>query len=91
VGNSLVVVVPDADRRTQSDRYHRTLADQRGHFVVHGLEPGQYTVFAWESIDEDAYFDPEFLQRYEGAGARLQVTEGGHANVLVKVSPAVDE
>ena len=68
LANATVVAVPETRLRARTDRYRKTVSDQSGHFTLHGLPPGEYTLFAWESVDGEAYYNPEFLKSYEGQG-----------------------
>jgi Carboxypeptidase regulatory-like domain len=86
-----VVAVPQARFRGQSNRYRKAVTDQRGHFVLRGLSSGDYTLFAWESVDGDAYYSADFLKSYEGQGQVLHVKEGEHKSVHLNVILASEE
>ena len=90
VENTDVVAVPEARMRGRLDRYHKTVSDQSGHFSLRGIRPGDYTLFAWESIEGDAYLNPEFLKSYEGQGSALKVGEGERKSVQVNVIPGAE-
>jgi len=81
VPDAVVVAVPEARVRGRIDRYRKTVSDQSGHFSLHGIRPGDYTLFAWESVEGEAYYNPEFLKTYEGQGSTLHAGEGEHKNV----------
>lgn len=85
VANAVVVAVPEARLRGRMDRYHKAVSDQSGHFILRGVPPGDYTLFAWESVDGDAYSNPEFLKSYEGQGVALHMGEGERKNSPVQV------
>jgi hypothetical protein len=85
--NAVIVAVPEARLRGRADRYCKTVSDQAGRFTLHGLPPGDYTVFAWETIDGDAYYNPEFLKTFEGQGGALRVSEGDRKNVQLQAIP----
>jgi hypothetical protein len=87
IANAVVVAVPEAHLRARVDRYHKTVTDQSGHFTLRGLPPGDYTLLAWESVDGDAYYSPEFLRNYEGQGSPLRVIEGDRKSVQLQVIP----
>ena len=58
---------------------------------MRGLPPGDYTLFAWESVDGEAYYNPEFLKSYEGQGKALHANEREHLSVQLKTIPAAEE
>jgi len=85
-----VVAIPDPIRRKRRDLYKQDSTDQRGHFTLHGLNPGQYTVIAFEGLEDD-YSDPDFIKSYEGRGQSVEIKEGERKSVLLKVVPSTDE
>jgi len=91
VADVVVVAVPEARFRSHLDRYRKAVTDQRGRFTLRGLPPGDYTVFAWESVEGEAYYDPEFLKSYDGQGKTLRVKESDHASLQLKTIPAVED
>jgi hypothetical protein len=91
VANAVIVAAPEARLRSRVDRYRKTVSDQGGRFTLHGIPPGDYTIFAWESVDGEAYFNPEFLKSYEGQGSALHVGEGERKSVKLTVIPAGDD
>lgn len=91
VADAVVVAVPEARFRSRPDRYRKAITDQHGHFTLRGLPPGEYTVFAWESVDSDAYFNPDFLRPYEGRGKSLRINEGDRTSLQLKAIPVNDD
>ena len=76
-----VVVVPDLPDRSKSDRYKRVSSDGSGRFRVQDLAPGDYTLFAWEDIEEGAWHDPDVIRAYEGRGTSVRIREGSDESV----------
>jgi hypothetical protein len=86
INDAVVVAVPEARFRSHPERYRKAVSDQSGHFTLRGLSPGNYTIFAWDSVDGEAYYNPEFLKSYEGQGKALHVNEGDLLRVQVRVA-----
>jgi hypothetical protein len=68
-----VVLVPKPSRRKNVLLYRIANTDQSGHFTLHGIAPGEYKLFAWESIVDDAHLNAEFLAKYEKTGRDVVV------------------
>jgi hypothetical protein len=83
-----VVIVPDPPHRGEKHLFKNTTTDQNGHFLLQGLPPGDYKVFAWEKVEPGAYASPEFLQSYENQGESVHITEGSRQSVQVDLVPA---
>jgi len=91
VPNAVIVAVPEMRLRGRAERYRKTVSDQSGRFALHGVAPGDYTVLAWESVDGEAYYNPEFLKNYEAQGSPLRVGEGDRKSLRVEVIPDAEE
>jgi hypothetical protein len=77
-----------ADRyRDQFDAYRTTVADSSGHFIFRGIAPGEYKIFAWEAIDDFAYYDPDFLRAFEQQGRPVSISESSRETADVKLIP----
>jgi hypothetical protein len=49
-----------------------------------GLNPGKYTVLAFEDLEDDVH-QPEFLKTYEGRGEHVQLDEGARTSIVVNL------
>jgi hypothetical protein len=87
VANAIVVAAPEPRLRRRTDHYRKTVSDQTGHFSLRGLRPGDYTLFAWENVEGEAYYNPDFLKAYEGQGTALHMSEGDRKAVQAQVIP----
>jgi hypothetical protein len=85
-----VVGVPSAEHRARPDLYEQDTTDEHGHFSLRGLNPGKYTVFAFEELPElqRGLRDPGFLTSYEGRGEEVELDEGARRSIALKVIPA---
>lgn len=66
------------------------MTDQHGHFDIRGLAPGKYKVFSWESVENQAWEDPDFLKEYEDKGKEIQVVDGDQESLELKSLPPKD-
>jgi len=89
--NAIVVAVPEARMRGRVDHYRKTVTDQTGHFGLRGLRPGDYTIFAWESIEGEAYYNPDFLKAFEGQGTTLHISDGDHKSMQVPMIAGTED
>jgi hypothetical protein len=80
------VLIPDARQRTEL--YKTATTDQTGRFVMRGLTPGDYKLFAWEALENYGYFDPDVMRRAEALGKPLHVGESSKQAVEGKIIPA---
>ncbi len=76
------VLIPDAPRREHFRLYKDTTTDQYGRFDLHGIAPGDYKVFSWDHVEDDAWQDPDFLRPFESKGEHvtLEESEGKSVN-----------
>lgn len=87
-GGANVVLVPEGSKRGQTRLFKLATSDQYGGFVIRGIAPGDYKLFAWEQIEMGAYQDPEFLKRYEEQGEALRVEENSRLGAQLKLIPS---
>jgi hypothetical protein len=85
VANATVVAVPEMRYRSQVDRFSKAETDQNGRFELRGIPPGDYSLFAWESVEADAYYDPEFLRKFQAQEVAVRAGEGERRSVQLQV------
>ncbi len=88
--NIQVVLIPDLHRE-RTDLYKSSTSAQGGRFTMRGITPGDYKLFAWEALEQFAYFDSDLVQRYEPQAKPVHVTESGKLTVEVSVIPATTQ
>jgi hypothetical protein len=79
------VLIPDSRGRTEL--FKTATTDQTGRFVMRGVTPGGYKLFAWEALENYGYFDPDVLRRSENLGKAIQVAESAKLSVEGKIIP----
>jgi protocatechuate 3,4-dioxygenase beta subunit len=84
VPHATVLDVPSEERRNRMDLYQQDTSDETGHFSLRGLNPGKYTVLAFDEPQPDVR-EPEFLKSYEDRGEHVQLDEGARTSVVVKL------
>jgi Carboxypeptidase regulatory-like domain len=82
-----VTLIPRGSHQSPT-RYKTTDTDQNGHFIIKGVTPGEYKIYAWEDIEEGAYEDPDFMKPHESDGQAVSIKEGAHETVQLKAIPA---
>ncbi len=80
-----VVLAPEIEHRPRRDLFRTAVADQYGRFTLQGIAPGDYKLFAWEEVENDAWLDPEFLRPVESAARSITVRENGRETVQVRL------
>jgi hypothetical protein len=86
-----VVLVPELRLRAQSSDYSEARTDQNGHFLLKGIEPGDYKLFSWSSVEEGDWYDADFLKPFEEKGVSVHLEEGDHKRIdltLIETSPS---
>jgi hypothetical protein len=73
LNSATITLIPDPARRHRPDQYRVATTGADGRFSIGGIPPGEYKVFAWESIEENAWMNADFLMPYEEFGAPAAV------------------
>src|SRR5262249_22524849 len=76
-----VILIPNRTGVLRPDLYKRARSDINAQFGIAGVAPGDYHAYAWEQLEQGAYFDPEFMREFEGLGTPVQVSAGSVTNV----------
>ena len=87
-GVPVTLIPDDAHHRRQSWHYRITNTDQNGRFIIKGVPPGEYKIYAWEEMEGRAFEDPDFMKPHESEGEAVSLKEGGHETKQLKVIPA---
>lgn len=82
-----VVLIPAENRRQNAALYKTARTDAQGHFAMNIVPPGQYRLFAWESVRPGAYQNADFLRAYEDRGTIVNVSAGAKVNTQVGLIP----
>ena len=92
--NAKVVLVPDVARSKRRSLYQTAPTDQNGHFSLRGVEPGAYTVYAWDNLEPgQPWFDADAMKQLKDDGVPVTIRAGEktHADIqLVASQPDED-
>jgi hypothetical protein len=80
-----VVLVPDAPRRGNPLLYRTAVSQEDGTFIMTGVAPGNYKLFAWQSVSRGAWGNTSFISKYESRGTPVSVDEGLGRTVRLQV------
>jgi hypothetical protein len=88
VAGAAVVLVPESRRILNRALYFSTTSDASGRFALRGVPPGEYQLFAWESVVPNAYQNSGFLAKHAGRARTVRVGQGTTVSVEVPVIPS---
>jgi hypothetical protein len=89
VGGSYLLLVPDFVEKINAEMIRSVRADSKGKFVLPGVAPGTYKLFAFEDIELNMILNqPDLLKNYESAAQIVKVEESGKYRVEVKPIPS---
>ncbi|HKN75826.1 MAG TPA: carboxypeptidase regulatory-like domain-containing protein [Candidatus Acidoferrum sp.] len=87
-----VVLVPNDAHRNEFHLYKQRTTDQYGRFDMRGIAPGDYKLFSWEQVEQNAWEEPDFLKQFEAKGQSVTLQEGDGKSIdLVAIRSASHE
>lgn len=81
------VLVPNTNR-DRTELFKAAATDQSGRFTMRDVAPGDYKLFAWDALDNFAYFEPDFITKYETLGKAVHVDESAKLHEDTRVIPS---
>jgi hypothetical protein len=82
-----VVLVPEEKLRDKTALYKTTATDQAGKFSFRGIPPGDYSIFAWDYVEQGAFYSRDFLKPYEMKAAPVHIEPRSESTVSIEVIP----
>jgi hypothetical protein len=79
------VLVPGKQRRQFYNLYKDVKTDQAGDFILTGIAPGDYELFAWNDVEDGEWEDPDFLGPLESYAARVNDEDCQRKSIALKV------
>ena len=83
-----VVFVPAPERRGNPYLFLTTMADASGGFKLDGIPPGDYEVFGWDYVEENAYLNAAFLRKFDGRSIPVRIQARSTNSIFVNVIEA---
>ena len=83
-----VVLVPEQHNRDWIYLCKTTTTDQYGQFVIRGIPPHEYRILAWEDVEEGAYFEPDFVERFVRKSQTVRISSGSRKVVHLQLIPS---
>ena len=88
VSDATVVLLPEDPSRRYPETTHSQSTDDKGHTAFKDVPPGDYLAFAWEKVEQGAWFDPPFLKAAANDATKVTIGPKESQHVEVKVIPA---
>jgi hypothetical protein len=85
IADATVALVPSGPRRQNLSLYRSVIADRDGNFLLSGVAPGEYKLFAWDHIPLNAYQNAEFLAAFEGRGQTVTIMPASRVQVSLPI------
>jgi hypothetical protein len=82
-----VVLVPDASRRNSPGQYRAVTSEADGRFTLRGIPPGEYKLFAWQTIEPNAYLNDAYMTAYEPLGVPITIAPNAVGTISVRMIP----
>lgn len=82
------VLVPQGKLAHRIDLFRTTQSDQYGRFLMEGITPGDYRLFAWQDVEAGIWWDADFLKKYETKSTPVSVAPKGKGEAKVHVGNA---
>jgi len=87
VAAATIALVPPQAQRQNPIRFKQATSDDTGMFTMRGVAPGQYTIFAWENIYNQAWLNPRYLDHYLAKGRTITIGNTPPAEIQLEALP----
>jgi hypothetical protein len=84
-----IVLAPDPTRRHRPDQYRIVTSARDGRFSIEGIPPGDYKLFAWDSVEPNAWANSDFMRDFEEFGVPISVGPNAKMPAQIRVIPQV--
>ncbi len=77
----LIPDTPDTARRECDTRV--AVFDQNRVFTIESIPPGSYKLYAFESVPEEIWLEPDFLKEVESSGVAFEAADGDAKSIQI--------
>lgn len=84
---AMVLLAPENKFRHVLSFYRFAPTDEKGHFEISNVMPGNYHLYAFEEFDAQSIQDPEFLKRFESSSTPVTLREGQNPPLKLSLIP----
>jgi hypothetical protein len=87
VQDALIALLPEPplDKVKLHGMLRSARTDQLGIVEFPGVIPGKYRAYAWASVSDDAYLDPDFIASYWKSGTPVKLQENDAPSVVLTI------
>jgi protocatechuate 3,4-dioxygenase beta subunit len=85
---AIVVLLPADPARRFPEAVRTGTSDQSGSVTLKNVPPGSYLAFAWEKVEADAWYDPDFVKKVETGAPSVSVGPKEQKDVQLSLIPA---
>jgi len=82
------VVLAPKRFRFRTDLFLSAVTNQDGRFSLSSIAPGEYSLYAWEAIEDYRWFDADFLKADEPFSQSVQLSESSRQSVTLRLISA---
>ncbi|MGB7760592.1 MAG: carboxypeptidase-like regulatory domain-containing protein [Bryobacteraceae bacterium] len=86
--NATVVLVPADPNRRCLQTVRKGSSDETGHVTLKDVPPGDYLAYAWEQVEDGAWFDADFMKNTQAPVVKVQVGPKDNQQIELKLPPA---
>jgi hypothetical protein len=87
VSGATVALLPIPGNRQDRYLYKTTISDQLGRFSIDGITPGEYDIYAWEHVPENAYRNAGFMAGFTNRGERVRLERNSGTDLDLDLIP----
>jgi hypothetical protein len=84
--NAFVLSIPSDGKRMRPDAYQFAESDVSGHFSLKGMNPGNFTILAFEEMPGN-FRSASFAQKFADKGEQVSLSESANKSVTLKLQP----